>query len=205
MRFVTSSYLDKKLSPLERVYRIWFVNFALRFWRFWMMCDDSYKLSLNFITLNSYLCAEINAHAMILILHQLQGQPAHLFMTWLFSSQSCESFFRASRSSSPVSSSQVNFTLKEALLNKFKHIDASMRITAQGVIDGINYPRDKRAFDSQVTSDSQAYEIYPLPNMKEIEETVLRAQKDVEKELNDLGNLIIITSRFLLVNFNPKQ
>nr|CAH0107495.1 unnamed protein product [Daphnia galeata] len=66
MQFVTSSYLDKQLHPEERIYRIWFVVFSVRLWRYWSCCDKMYTLSENFVILNCYLSAEINAHCFVL-------------------------------------------------------------------------------------------------------------------------------------------
>jgi len=139
MDFITSSYLEKTLDPLERVYRIWFSVFSLRLWRFWMSCDKTYALGVNFVTLNSYLCAEINAHALINLLVLLHDKP-HLFKPWLFSSQPCECLFRTLRSFSSMNSTQVNFTLKD-LFCRCKRVDACIRLTAQGIEDGIEYPR----------------------------------------------------------------
>jgi hypothetical protein len=68
----------------------------------------------NFISMNSYLGAEINAHSLILIILRLRkdGTP-HLLLTWLYSSQPCESFFKSIRSMSPVASSQTSCTLSD--------------------------------------------------------------------------------------------
>ena len=89
--YITSSFLDKQLQPLERIYRAWFAVFTLRLWRSWIKNHDFYTLSQNFISLNSYLCAEINAHSLILIMNRLRnsGQSSN-FLPWLFGSQACE-------------------------------------------------------------------------------------------------------------------
>jgi hypothetical protein len=75
MRNLTSSYLDKTLDPLQRVYRLWYYVFSLSYGRFWLSCDSVYPLANHFITLNAYLCAEINAHALIMLITALrEGQ-----------------------------------------------------------------------------------------------------------------------------------
>jgi hypothetical protein len=83
MRNLTSSYLDKTLDPLQRVYRLWFSVFSLCYWRYW----------LSFITLNAYLCAETNANALIMLITTLKddGTP-EFFKPWLYGSQQCETF-----------------------------------------------------------------------------------------------------------------
>ena len=82
MRLITASYLDKSLSPLDRIYGIWYSCLALRYWRHWLQ-ENGYKLDINFITLNAYMCVEINAHALVLISRRLRenGTP-RLFRTW---------------------------------------------------------------------------------------------------------------------------
>ena len=72
MSYVTSSYLDKSLSVEEKLYRIWFSNFALRGWRYWMTCDECYSLQDNFVTSNFASCIEINAHALVLSILKLK-------------------------------------------------------------------------------------------------------------------------------------
>ncbi len=93
MHFVTSSYLDKQLDPEERIYRIWFVVFSFRLWRYWICCDKMYTLSENFVTLNCYLSAEINAHCLVLVILELTDRPED-FKPWHISSQPAESYFR---------------------------------------------------------------------------------------------------------------
>ena len=148
MDYITSSYLDKTLSPEERVYRSFFATFSLRIWRYWICCDKTYSLEINFVTLNAYLCSEINSSALIAMLLKLRDRP-ELFKPWLLGSQPCEAYFRTTRSFSSAQSTQVNYSLKEFLFSRCKKVDATIRLTAQGIQDGINYPRERRAFDSE--------------------------------------------------------
>jgi hypothetical protein len=71
-----------------------------------MMSDSAYSLGTSFVSLNSYLCIEINAHALILLIIRL-GNRKELFKPWLCGSQSCESYFRTARSCTPTESTQV--------------------------------------------------------------------------------------------------
>lgn len=52
-KWITSSYLDVKLPPIERVYRIWKALFILRFWRNWILRSSRLNLKDNFITENA--------------------------------------------------------------------------------------------------------------------------------------------------------
>lgn len=182
MSYIASSYLDKSLTPLERVYRIWFATFSFRIWRYWMCCDETYSLGVNFITLNAYLCCEINAHGLILLIEKLRHRP-ELFQPWKFSSQSCEAFFRALRAFSYAQSTQVNFTMKELFVSRCQKVDATIRLTAQGQQDGLDYPRERRAFDME----EPVVHSLQMPSMDEIEFTVLRAKQDAEIELKEIG------------------
>lgn len=56
MHLIASSFLDKSLPPLDRIYRIWFSTFALRIWWFWLCSEENYTLENNFISSNAYLC-----------------------------------------------------------------------------------------------------------------------------------------------------
>ena len=185
MRCLTSSYLDKTLDPLQRVYNLCFAVFSLRYWRFWLSCDDAYPLAKHFITLNAYLCAEINAHACIMLITTLRedGTP-ELFKPWLYGSQQCETFFKAVRSCTTYGSTAVNFSLRELLYSRCRKVDTHLLLTALGVEDNINYPR----FRSRHGGISGNYFVCSsFPSMEEIEATVLRAQKDAEDKLKSLG------------------
>jgi hypothetical protein len=98
----------RNFSPLGRVYKMWKSVFELRYWRYWMSCDNVYPLGNHFIILNAYLCVEINAHALVMLITKLRDTP-QLFKPWLFSSQPCESYFKACHSFTPVGSTQLNF------------------------------------------------------------------------------------------------
>lgn len=113
---------------------------------------------------------------------KLKDRP-ELFQPWKFSSQSCEAFFRALRAFSYAQSTQVNFTMKELFVSRCKKVDAAIRLTAQGRQDGLVYPRERRAF----AMEEPAFHNFQMPSMDEIEATVLRAKRDAENELKDIG------------------
>ena len=74
------------------------------------------------------------------------GRP-DLFKPWLVGSQACEEYFRLTRACTSTGSTMVNFTLLE-FLHRSRKVDASFRLTAQGVQDGIKYPRFKQPFEN---------------------------------------------------------
>ena len=46
MQNITNSYLDKTLDPLERVEKIWYANFFVRYWRQWIIFILSLHLNV---------------------------------------------------------------------------------------------------------------------------------------------------------------
>ena len=69
---ILDSFLDKSLSVTTRIQKIWFAVFFMRYWRWWLLQTDQYTLGNNFITLNAYVCLEINGHALITFLLTLR-------------------------------------------------------------------------------------------------------------------------------------
>ena len=49
MQCVTESYLNKQLSPLERIEKIWYVIFFLRLSRKWIVENGNYTLKTKFL------------------------------------------------------------------------------------------------------------------------------------------------------------
>lgn len=187
MDYITSSYLDKNLTVTERVYRLWFSAFVFRIWRSWLKESATHTLEFNFISSNSYSCLEILAHSIILAIIKLRNENReHLFLPWLWTSQPCESYFRAARSLTSTESTQLNFTLKDFLVSRCPRIDASIHLTAKGCEDGIEYPRQKKAFDSANVEEC-VFIPKTLPTNEEIEAEVERGRRDAENTLQELG------------------
>lgn len=120
IRFVLDSFLSKHLTPSERLYKIWFATLFLRILRHWILAHKDYTLKNNFITANSYMCIEFNAHALVIAILKFgeHNQDQHLdqhFLPWLFSTQPCEKLFRATRSMTSTFSTVVNFSLLDIL------------------------------------------------------------------------------------------
>lgn len=113
-RYILDSFLDKSLNISRRIYLIWYSNFFFRLWRMWIKNHQMYCLGKNWITLNAYVCTELNAHALLLAAEKYRSQP-HLLLPWLFSSQPCEKFFRQTRSMTSTYSTVVNFDMLDIL------------------------------------------------------------------------------------------
>lgn len=131
MRDSTDAFLDRSLSPLQRVQLIWKCVFFLRVWRQWLL-RERYSIKENFITLNAYHCIELNAHVLIQLLRYLKnaGKPVSSFTPWNFGSQPCEAFFRKSRSLTSTNHTAVNFSVLD-FLHRCKRIDLLSEVPAK--------------------------------------------------------------------------
>lgn len=108
--------MDYTLSPLERVHKIWYAVFIIRIWRNYIVSREDLSLKENFLTLNCYVCIELNAHSLILLLlHLKQTNSSNFFLPHLFGSQQCESLFRQIRSFTSTYSTVANCSVKEIL------------------------------------------------------------------------------------------
>lgn len=114
MQYIIDSYMDQTLSPLERVYKIWYSVFMLRLWRAFIVSKKNLRLKENFMSMNCYICIELNAHSLLKMLIQLKEiNMPHLFMLHQLGSQPCESLFRQARSLTSTYSTVINFSVKE--------------------------------------------------------------------------------------------
>ena len=114
MKLVTDSFLDKSTEYSARVQKAWYAVFMLRYWYQWIVLHPDYTLGSNFITCDTYMCIELNAHSLIsymLSLQNLLPPDSDNFIPWLLGSQCCEKVFRAARSMSGTFSTIINFGL----------------------------------------------------------------------------------------------
>lgn len=145
-RYVTSAFIDPKLSPLDRVHRIWFAISYLRIWRRWISQIEreskTYTTKDNFVTPNAYECIEINGHALIQIMIKLRndGKPEQ-FIPILLSSQPCESTFRQFRSMTSIYWTKINSTLLE-MFHIVGRIELQNFITHHKIPD-VKFPRSQ--------------------------------------------------------------
>ena len=162
--------LSSQLSPLQRVYSIWFKVFFMRMWRHWLFKQKTYSTVHNCISLNSYVCMELNAHGLLnLIFHCFEENSFDNFVSWLCSSQPCESFFRNLKSMSSTFSTIVNCSVLDAIhkLERLQHladIKAYDFLGRNNVI--IHFPKTRFLNASHEKQDK----IYP--EVRRIEDTV---------------------------------
>lgn len=139
--FLAFSYKDqeKDITPLERIYYIWHVVFIMRIWRYWLFKHKEYNLH-NFVTSNSYMCVEINAHSLInAAIAMKEENRDQLFLTCFMQSQECENFYRLLRSSTSTYSTMVNFSLLDVLY-RIKRVNLQNEIIGD-LKDDFVFPR----------------------------------------------------------------
>lgn len=158
IRDVIGALMDKELTPLQRVHKIWYSLFLIRLWREFIISKREYTLANNFLTMNCYSCIEINAHSLVLcILHLRDINRPELFAPYLYDSQACESTFRQLRGMTTVHSVVTNCSLKEAIArtSKIQLQNDIMHVTSHEYV----YPRTKKTYDPI---------LYQLPTPEEI-------------------------------------
>lgn len=170
MRDVIAAYMDRNLTPLQRIRKIWFSLFLIRIWRHFVASKKQYSLKNNFLTTNCYSCIEINAHSIVsCILYLRKTNQPELFLPYLFHSQSCESTFRSLRSMTSAYSTVTNCTVKESVsrISKIQLQNEIMHRTSANFI----YPR----FKSKSLVESSI--IHELPSPQEILNEIIFCRK----------------------------
>lgn len=172
---IASSFLDRNLEPIERIYKIWHAVYFLRCWRKWIQ-SSNFTLDNNFLTRNSYLCIELNAHAIVhLIIRLRTDQQQNLFLPDLFSSQPCEYTFRQMRSMGTANFTKINFNLYE-LLHMIARVEIMNKV--MHTYKEINFPRmDIKAQRAQNIAIKNNF-----PSNENIINTMKRAQSDAIKD-----------------------
>lgn len=169
------SFTDELISAEERIYLIWYAVFFLRFWKRWI-CSSSFR-TRNFITSNAYMCIELNAHTLINAVIKCRDMNEQL-LVWLCNSQPCEAYFRKARSQTSTYCTVVNFSLLD-FLHRSKRIQAQEEIICD--------LKSKYVFARQNHHQSDNAHQSALPSNEQIEQIVLRSQRDAEIEIRRLG------------------
>ena len=165
MQCVTESYLNKQLSPLERIEKIWYVTFFLRLWRKWIVENGNYTLKTNFITDNAYMCIEFNAHAVIILIILLRDYygKEKAYLPWLLGSQSCEKAFRAARSMSSTFSTIINFSML-GLMRRIHRLQLQSELQAEACLSEIVCPKVKKHEHKDGTKTLKPYPLKEITN-----------------------------------------
>lgn len=180
MRDIVDAYMDRSITPLERIRKIWYSLFLIRIWRNYVVSKKEYTLKENFLTANCYSCIEINAHSLILCIMFLErNKKPELFLPHLFDSQTCESTFRQFRSMTSAFSTITNCTVKEAIsrVSKIQLQNEIMHKTSSNFV----YPRMNKP------TNAESKFIHPLPSPQEIYNEIVFCKKTAIVAASNLG------------------
>lgn len=168
-RDIADSFLNFNLTPLERLFLMYRSLFFLRIWRSFIKESNRYKLSENFLTYNTYMCVEINARNLLLIMKECRDRDAHdTFLPALFDSQGCENIFRIFRSMGTTQNTKINFNLLE-LIYLIGRLEVQQDISYCKLnMDGIKMPHTRKTKTS----------IYQLPTDEEIVSVITKAKQE---------------------------
>lgn len=123
MKYVYEAFHQIDLSTHEIFFKIWWAVMALNIWR-------NIQGTQGFISSNAYVCVQINAHSLLTIYrHPRDSNQLNLFVSTLYSSQTCESFFRFARSFT-TQSTVINFSIHQ-FLHRLKRIQVAEDLQSQ--------------------------------------------------------------------------
>lgn len=197
---ILNAFLNKSITSKRRLYLMWKSVFILRIWRHWILKSKSYKVSKNFLSLNSYLCIEINAHALVVLMRQFSTNSEKLrpemFLPWLMSSQPCEQIFRSTRSMTSTFSTVVNYSMLE-IIQRIRRIQF-LQDVVNDLKDSYCFPRENvsRLGYSRNENNPSSENI----NDDDIEKIVMSALDDALETMKDVGITVVSEDSYLSAN-----
>ncbi|XP_062555195.1 uncharacterized protein LOC134220217 [Armigeres subalbatus] len=140
------------------------------------MCMKKYGGIKHCVTTNTYWCIEINAHSIVnyIVLCRDENLP---YLPELLHSQTCESFFRTTRSFTSTESTVVNFTMK-GFESKLNRIQAKTEIMHDST-NGFDFPR--------VQSNKTPNDAQTLPTDAEIRKCIEESKAQATDTLLAFG------------------
>lgn len=122
--YIRLAFIERDTDVETRIYYAWYIVFFCRIWRSHVLSTKGRTLKNDFLSSNSYVCIEINAHNLLLFLVKCRDlNMPHLFLPFLASSQDCEGLFRLFRALGTTFHTTVNFNVLE-LLHKARRVAA---------------------------------------------------------------------------------
>lgn len=175
---VTACFLALDMKPLDRLLRMFRAVFFIRIWRQSIVAHATRRLGDNFISSNAYMCIEVNARTLLLMIKTFRDKNmANKFLPALFDSQTCERSFRLFRSMGTMEFTRINFSF----------YDLTFMIGRTEVMNDIAYTKftsDEVVFPNIRRTKSTFHE---LPSDDEINIVLNTAKQQAVDEANAFG------------------
>lgn len=178
-REIYSAFTETNMKPLDRVKLMWHATYFIRAWRVWILENEAYCLQDNFISSPTYSCIELNAYGLLHLIRKFRASNRlELFITMLFSSQTCEQTFRQLRSMTSIFWTKINFSLLE-LMHMVGRLELSNEIVYDKLSSNVNFPRVQNRIDKCI--------IYDLPTNEELKKALEEAKSSALSDSTRLG------------------
>lgn len=186
IKFLQMAFIETDTSTVNRIKLAFHVVFLCRIWRTSLQKETNFgdssfaSTAKTFITANCYQGIEINAHSLIvcILLFRDLGLDGN-FLVFLFSSQTCESFFRILRSMTSTFSTIVNFNLLE-VLQRVKR--------SQALAEIINKLKSQYHF-ARTEKGKEKESSFKLPSNAEIVASINQALQEAVEDAEILGKI----------------
>ena len=153
-----------------------------------MLSQKEYNIEKSFISNNSYICIELNARALIVLLvilrDYLPEYSSTCYAPWLLSSQPCEQTFHAARSMSNVFSTVINFGVL-GLLKRLHRLQIQLNLESKSNATKTIYPR-QLAHQKSEDKNCKLFGVDSITNSK-IEEAVKKGLVWAKEAMEELG------------------
>lgn len=178
--FAIHSYLDKSMTPADRVYKIWYAIFFFRIWRAWLI-KSKYTLKESFVSSNCFNCIELDGHMLVKQLLKTRTDENYKFVPRQQDSQPCESMFRQVRSMTSTFSTIVNCSMLN-IINRIRKIQLQSDIMT--ICSGeLKFPR----LDKKENAAASAVDNFTPPSRDEIILWIEKAKVDLTKDMLGCG------------------
>lgn len=197
MRDINDAFRDRKLSPLERVKKMWYTVFLVRLWRRYISTNSRFTMEKNFLTIYTHACIELNAHSLVqIILYLRKINRPDMFLPHYFGSQQCENIFRLLRSLSPIYSTTINCSTKDAI----------SRLTKIEIQNNIIHSTPNFKFPRHENKNKANVEPFLLPSLEEIVQTIEQCATEaimVAQKMNLITENDVTDTELLVCKVNP--
>ena len=180
MKDIRDAFLNKEISPSQRILLAWRSVFFLRIWRVWLK-ENGIDEKDHFVTNNIYICVELNCHLLLNLVYNVKSGvfPVESLRLWFIGSQACEELYRILRAMTPMFSTILNFSVKGVL----QRIHNKNHLSTLESSEELSFPRAKRRLLQYKEESPCTFAVDDL----DILEWVCKAKQEAINTANKLG------------------